>query len=168
MTTVEAVKQCSTPREALLLLAAAIDELKAAGDPWSEPLTWEQMSGEPPKDNRAHIVNGDVVVKPVSPERQLERADFFVRARLDGYVPMLDADTAREAYVKGGPRWLYYTNRDCIMQMPFELRQALVADVLIDSPSEADEIGRDILKYDESMPQAAQVEALRRDLGPLG
>lgn len=44
MTTVEKIKQCSTPQEALLVLAQAIDDISgkvAPTDPWSQPLQWD-------------------------------------------------------------------------------------------------------------------------------
>jgi hypothetical protein len=167
---VDQVKQCKTPQEALLVLAQAIDELSntaTAVDVWTAPLQWDleaETFARP--DNRARNVNGDIVVDPVSSVRQDERYDFATDQKLFSfYGPGLSEPDFLDAYVKGGPRWLYYTNRDAIMQMPMNLRAALVEDVLLDSHTEADEIGRDILKHDESMTEGAQVESQRARLG---
>jgi hypothetical protein len=51
-----------------------------------------------------------------------------------------------DAYVKGGPLWIYHSDRDAVMQMPFEWRRDLVADIGHHSPATAHEVGRDLLK----------------------
>jgi hypothetical protein len=174
MTTTDQIKQCRTPQEALLVLAAAIDALEAAaalaGDPWEAELDWndhdthaaEAIHG--PADKRARIIDGEVIVSEVSADRQFNRAEFARKARLAEFWDGLSVDDFVDAYVKGGPRWLVYANRAAVMAMPYGVRQALVADVLLDSPSEAKEIGRDILKIDESTPEHTQVEYARREL----
>jgi hypothetical protein len=179
--TVEQIQQAKTPREALLLLATAIDHLHARideldSDPFDAPLDWAgtQASAliydEALDDGRARIEGDDVIVQPVSPEREAARDDFAVGARLyEFYGPSLSPEDFVTAYRKGGPRWLYYTNRECVMQMPVSLRQRLVDDILLDSPSEAAEIGADILKYsfDEAAREGEQIEQqrLNRELG---
>lgn len=179
VTTVERLQQCSTPKEALLMLAEAIDALGSKPEPdlWEAHLDWAPKDN--PKahhfttptvtpDNRSRIVDGEVVVGPVSPARQFGREAFARQHRLqEFYGDGLNEEDFGKAYSKGGPRWLYYTNRDCIMQMPMELRRALVADVELDSPSEAGEISRDICKQEESVPEGTQIEYLRRALGPV-
>jgi hypothetical protein len=51
-----------------------------------------------------------------------------------------------DAYVKGGPLWIYHSDRDAVMQMPFEWRRDLIADIGHHSPATAHEVGRDLLK----------------------
>lgn len=171
-TTVEQVKQCHTPQEALLVLAAAIDALAAKPkgvDLWAAdvPLEWDAIVVT--NDNRARIEGGDVIVDRVSADREVARAEFVAATQLYSFSALPPADFV-EAYIKGGPRWLYYTDRDAVMTMPIGVRQALVADVLVDSPSEAAEIGADILKFafDEGARETAGVEQQRenRELGP--
>lgn len=52
----------------------------------------------------------------------------------------------RDAYVRGGPMWLYLYDREAIMAMPPPWRMDMVQDVEIDSPAQAQELARDILK----------------------
>lgn len=175
----EGLKKCTTVQQALAYLANEIDGLaemmnsSPQPSPFEQHLEWGQeietpmvFVDVPAPDNRAVIDGDDVIVKPVSFEREDARHDFAASNRLsEFYGPSLSEEDFIIAYRKGGPRWLYYTNRECVMQMPYELRRALVADVLLDSPSEADEIGRDILKFEESMEQGAQVDLQRMRLG---
>jgi hypothetical protein len=188
MNTRQQVQTARTPQEALLILAEAIDDLRTQMTPlsdWEKPLNWDasidaadvtwttptkpathavtEQGIVPLDDGRSQIVNGEVVVKPVSKERRLERMNFATDSRLhEFYGPGLSFADFMDAYVKGGPRWLVYTNRDAVMQMPESYRRELVADVTLDSPEEAAEISRDILKYDESVPQDAQIEGVRQ------
>lgn len=179
MNTRQQVKQCRTTEEALLVLADAIDALAAQpqASPFEAELTWDEGAVVEAKlariaelnDNRAVIQGDDVIVKPVSLARQEARLNFIQASRLAEFVPMLTEEQVQDAYVKGGPRWLYYTNREAVMAMPVNMRQALVADVLLDSAEEADEIGRDILKFsfDEGSREGEALDALRREYGPL-
>lgn len=187
--TYQRVQQAKNPQHAMLAIATALDEIRvmlkplmtpqviAPSNPWGEwPAPTDLIDDLPHSatlDNRAviDVIDGDVIVKPVSEERQDERRYFAHDSRLaEFYGPSLSAQEFEDAYIKGGPRWLYYTNRDAVMQMPVSLRQQLVDDILLDSPSEADEIGRDILKYsfDEADRQGDQIAQSRqnRELGP--
>lgn len=102
---------------------------------------------------------GEVVVPPVSEERKDARAMWAYGIKLWEYIPM-EATAACEAFAKGGPMWLYLANRDAVMQMPYDARQWLVADIELDSPAEAQEVGRDILKSTQSVDKAITVQAI--------
>jgi len=65
-----------------------------------------------------------------------------------------------DAYAEGGPLWLHAYDRKAVMAMPLEMRRTLVADVLAYAPAEARELGRDILKSEESVRQDVAVENL--------
>ncbi|MGZ6854887.1 MAG: hypothetical protein ACXVGC_12635 [Mycobacteriaceae bacterium] len=91
---------------------------------------------------------GDQVVVTLptpSPERQAARAEFAHTNELWNFS-VLSAEEFTDAFIAGGPLWLYHTARDEVMAMPYEWRQWLVADINLDSPRTAQEVGRDILK----------------------
>lgn len=102
----------------------------------------EQEQGKRPvievKDNEI-IIN----LPPASDERQAARRKLAETMKLD---EALTLDGATEAFVKGGPLWLYYAARDYVMGLTADTRRAFVNDVLQDSPPEAHEMARDILK----------------------
>ncbi len=59
---------------------------------------------------------------------------------------------------------MYHSDRNAVMQMPYEWRRDMVEDIVHDSPAVAQEVGRDILK---ATTEQAQERAL--DLaGELG
>lgn len=63
--------------------------------------------------------------------------------------PQLDEHVGARAYAKGGPMWLYLYDRDAVMKMPPEWRRMFVTDVQQQSPAQAQELARDILKDTE-------------------
>lgn len=214
MTLTERIQQTKTPREAILLLAEAIDELAAKAatpaDPWEQPLKWEREAVADIEDEldretklallkdelrletdpdeakalrasiwllenpgeiqgverydgvRTQIEGGDVVLPPASPERQAAREVFAETIKLWEFLPTLTDDEAVDAFMKGGARWLYYGNRDAVMAMPIDARQFLVNDIMVDSPAEAHEVGRDILKAQDGVSQKNAVDAIKR------
>jgi hypothetical protein len=94
---------------------------------------------------------GNVVVDlpPVSEEKAAARKAFAEKA-LD-FATALGTDEATtaslvDAYVKGGPLWLYYGNRDFVVALPDHIKAAMIQDVSEQSGREAQQMGRDILK----------------------
>lgn len=216
------IKMATTPVQALLILAEAIDELREAADPWRQPLEWAdarvsiatqprivittpspdpeeivalkaQLHGETDPDEarvlqariallenpgkippealkegeRAAVQGDDIVAPPPSEERMADRHAF---ARRLGLHEFLDGgwtvDLAADTYAKGGGRWLYYDGgRDAIMAMPHWARQQICADIAVDSPQEAAEVARDILKAQQGVDMEAAVEAHQRAVG---
>lgn len=57
-----------------------------------------------------------------------------------------DTEDWTEVYAKGGPMWLYIGNPELVKSLPDSTRRALVADLEEDSPQQAREMARDILK----------------------
>jgi hypothetical protein len=114
------------------------------------------------------VVGGGTVELPVvSPERQDVRRQWAADRKLAEFIPLDPADAA-DQYAKGGPMWLYLGNRDAVMQMPFNYRQELVAELMLDSPAEAQEVGRDILKQADSVDReitAAAIEGISASRG---
>jgi hypothetical protein len=91
-----------------------------------------------------------VDIPPASPERQESRRSWAVGVDLGGQIkPELPNDEAAEAFAKGGPMWLYLYDRDAVMGMPLQWRRDFVRDVEQDSPAQAQELGRDILKSED-------------------
>lgn len=91
--------------------------------------------------------DGIVDLPPPSPEKFSRRFHWALENKLGSQFLGLDEDTlAAEAYAKGGPMWLYLGNRAAVMQMPPEWRRGMVYDVQEDSPRQAQEFARDVLK----------------------
>ena len=86
-----------------------------------------------------------VDIPAASPERQHLRRSEAVARNYESFleVPM---EGFLDAYAKGGPMWLYLGDRDAIMAMPYEWRLEMVNDIEQDSPRQAQEVARDILK----------------------
>lgn len=87
------------------------------------------------------------------PARQHARYDFAFNYALGGMLdPPLGDTEAADAYAKGGPMWLYLYDRDAVMSMPVDWRRQFVQDVEFDSPAQAHELARDILKSEDPQP----------------
>lgn len=110
---------------------------------------------------RAQSVVGDqeieVVLPPVSAERAKYRREQAKQMGLEDNFPGIEAT---EAYVKGGPLWLYHGNREFVMSLPEELRKLMVQDVERDSPQEAHEMAHDLLKKREQAGSRSLVDML--------
>lgn len=161
MDTVSRVKNAKSPQDALVALAQAVDNVYAAvsrlkeeqEQPWDNWGTTDWPDGAPIPEGeveptrvdgeRARLetdADGNVVVDlpPVTEEKRQERREFAERIGLEGELV--------EAYAKAGPLWLYYGNRQHVMGLPEEWRREMVVDVMEQSPAEAQEMGRDVLK----------------------
>ncbi len=103
-------------------------------------------------EGRRTITTGDdkqIVVDIPAPDRarMQARASMALAGKFgEQLTPPLSNDEAADAYARGGPMWLYMYDRDAVMGMPEDWRRAMVNDVLVDSPAQAHELGRDILK----------------------
>lgn len=81
----------------------------------------------------------------VSPAKFVQRLKFAKDTlRLNEMLP--EGEDWESAYAKGGPLWLYYGNRDYVMGLSIDVRREMVRDVLEESPTEAAEMSRDVLK----------------------
>jgi hypothetical protein len=78
--------------------------------------------------------------------------------------PPMDNEEAAIAYGIGGPMWLYLPQRETIMGLPEHVRQMMVEDVERDSPAQAQELGRDILKSFEPNTQDVTVESFANQM----
>lgn len=105
-----------------------------------------------------------VDIPRVSVERQVARVQWAAAVELEQYlIPVEDDWTPAEAagaFAKGGPMWLYLSNRVAVLQLPLTARQWLVNELALDSQVEAHEMGRDILKQDESVSPDVTTQAI--------
>lgn len=91
--------------------------------------------------------DGVVELPPPTPELAARRAKWAIDVRLgDMLDPPMDLDAAARAYAKGGPMWLYLGDREAMLGMPDQWLRMFVADVHEQSPRQAQELARDILK----------------------
>jgi hypothetical protein len=171
--TEQQVRAATSPQEAILVLAKALDRAlqgiaeihtnlqygKAdnAWDQigWSEPIDhsseWLMTAQDQAKSNdRAVevIENGDttdIVLRTPSEEKMQRRREFEAQ-HLRLSETLGDAEDWNEAYAKGGPMWLYIGNRELVMSYPEQVRSLMIEDVIEDSPKDAHEMGADLLK----------------------
>lgn len=105
--------------------------------------------------------DGLVDLPPVDAVRREARFAWAKTVRLgDMLDPPMDIIETATAYSKGGPLWLYLPAREVIMQMPEEWRRMMVEDVERDSPAQAQEMGRDILKDFEAGTPDITIETM--------
>lgn len=169
----EQVRAARNPQEAMLILARGIDAVLEAlvNQPVMIDDGWGAWS-EAPSTGAHTEITGDaehteVVVPATSAEKMEQRRHFEEHTlKLAEYFPDEDGTDWNEAYAKGGPRWLYYGNRELVMSYPDQVRAAMVEDVLEDSPQEAEEIGRDLLKFSgETGPGHVAMKMAEGDVG---
>ncbi len=103
-----------------------------------------------------------VELPKVTPEKEDARRQFANDAL--GLATEF-GDEALEAYAKAGPLWLYYGNRDFVMGLSSDYKQIMVNDVEEQSPTEAQEMGRDILKDMDPGGPDRTVEDWKREHG---
>lgn len=65
----------------------------------------------------------------------------------------LSRDAARDAFVKGGPLWLYAFDRAYVLGLPYYIKQAMVTSVAETMPHEARAMGADLFKYRDTESQ---------------
>jgi hypothetical protein len=98
----------------------------------------------PAEGNRTQVVAGDehveIVLPSVTPAQQDARRKLAVQIGLAADF----GDDGVDAYVKGGPLWLYYGNRNYVLGLPAWAHELMVNDVMETSPQEATEMGRDL------------------------
>lgn len=112
--------------------------------------------------------DGDLVFMPPTPaqrrlrERIVKHIHFEdwrqqdAGAKSEGSVP-LDPEAAAEAYIEGGPGWLYHYDRAFVTSLGPELRAAMVEDVAAQSPTQAHELARDLLKDEQNLGEGLNV-----------
>lgn len=161
---VEADKGIKDQRWLKLIAEAPDDEARAlltsmAEESEATQARMREVAGEDPDTGLfAESQTGEEAVEVLIPApdeaKWVYRRDFALhQLKLNDYFASEHSDNApegfntwAEVYAKGGPYWLYVSDRECVMSFPMELRAAMVQDVLEDNPRVAAEMGRDILK----------------------
>jgi hypothetical protein len=154
----ETVRAAKSPIEGLILLAREVDKLRdeiaqvaeleaKPADPWS---AWgDPDSGQPVPPMGVELAIGEehttITFPQASDAKLATRANFA--AKFSENQDFMAKDVFEETYAKGGPLWLWYGNRDYLMTLPEDWRQAMVADVAEDcDPELAHKFSRDVLK----------------------
>lgn len=109
--------------------------------------------------------DGIVDLPPVDAARRDARQkwalDFGLGQMMD---PPMDNEQAALAYGLGGPLWLYLPQRETIMGLPEHVRRMMVEDVERDSPAQAQELARDILKDFQPNTQDVTIESMSNQM----
>lgn len=167
MSVVDQVKAAKNPQEAMLVIAAALDELLSrqptppANDGWGEwgepePAALELVRAEYSDDGgttTTFTITGDA-------HKKVKRAEFaeafirpaFGRADLESGEWHPNEEVV-DAFVNAGPLWLYAYDRDYVMSLSQDAKVQLIEDVFEDNKEEGAAFGRDVMK-DQSAGQA--------------
>jgi hypothetical protein len=145
----------------MLALAVALDRIEAQSQAVDEWGAWPDDDKQDPVTVRRRAMEieqtgedtAEVRLRAPSEEKKQQRR-LFEQQTLKLKEALGDGEDWTEAYAAGGPLWLYIGNRDLVMSYPEPARAAMVQDVLEDSPADAAEMGRDVLKagFDETGP----------------
>jgi hypothetical protein len=177
--TLQYVTEARDPKHAMQLLASTLDrienKLDALSRNWqisqAEPATdpWAGLWTPPPDVLEPYKIkpapggvtvtqtedSTDINFAPVGTEWVKRRAKLAVEAQLDEQL----AEGMADAYVKGGPLWLYLggsEGRDYILGLPEHMRREMVADLVENaSQQDAEEFARDVLKAPTDQQQGA-------------
>lgn len=140
--TQNAVMAATTPQQAMLELAvsldrlhAKIDEPSASVDPWG---AWDKSL-----DTDGEVVDDKIPDQYPGSERHEQRLKFATNS-------LQLAGPEAVQYAMAGPLHVYLNDRELVMQYPMAIRRLMVQDVELDSPKDAQEMSRDILKSTEA------------------
>lgn len=168
------VAEAKSPLMALLVVASALDDLRAlvqdqqaAGQVWNE---WGEIP-DPTSDSPVAATRADqprtnygALMEATAPTPEAANTEveldvptpsltkLIARARLETQAIRIGdylndhSEDWNEAYARGGPVWLYTLNRELVMSLPEDARIAMIQDVEEDNPALAQEMGRDMLK----------------------
>lgn len=131
MSFMEKVAEAKSEREALLLIAGALDIIdeKLSNPPviergddwasgWTTNFTEDELDVLDALPERMHREGEEYVIPPVSPAVQADRRQFITNYN----IPEGDA------YVKGGPEWLTAYDTEFVMSLPADARQLMAMD----------------------------------------
>jgi hypothetical protein len=122
-----------------------------------------------PKGDRVQIVEEDGALNVIIPppnEEQLEKRELFADEVLAVHYGWEEEHL--DAFKRGGPLLLYYNEREMVRTLPPLWIRQFIEDVEVNSPEEAHEMARDLLKDVEAdNMQDLTVENLKRDIENL-
>lgn len=165
-------------KDAIALLAKRLQDLEArvaelekrpaggeldedVGDPFATeptskpaPRTSKRLE-EPPRQQAMVEVGGQIEFAAPTPSQRRLRQRLIPHLGFEHWrigkegSPPLEAEEAAKAYIKGGPLWLHMYDREFVMSLPTELRQAMVLDIEEIDSEAARRLGADILKDED-------------------
>lgn len=122
-----------------------------------------------PEGNRVTVTDdgsGNVVVDlPAPSARQEETREIFAEQVLKPHYGWSEDQV--ETFRRGGPLLLYYSDREMLTELPTLWLREFVNDIQENSPQEAHEFARDMLKESAPDTQDLTIENLTRDLENL-
>jgi hypothetical protein len=96
---------------------------------------------------------------------QLEKRELFADQVLKVHYGWDDEQC--ESFLRGGPLLIYYANRELLTELPTLWIRQFIEDIEVNSPQEAHEFARDLLKEANPDMQELTIENLKRDLENL-
>lgn len=154
---VEALMRETTDPEDLLALQAKLRLLKDDGAPMGETFDTTLRIEQDGDTATIHLPEADQA-------RVQARYVWAQEHNLHEFLTSMDTPDLYLAFAKGGPLWLYHTpdGRNALLQMPVGWRQELIADIERDSPKLAHEVGRDLLKSEDSLAPGDAIDHIER------
>lgn len=178
----EKVRAASSPAEALFVLAAEVDALvermneAPASDGWS---SWDGEAAAPVSHKAFTAdVTGDNIefAAPTDEQREIREElierGVFEWANMQGedvngnkYNLNPDPEVMNDAYILGGPMWLYFGNREFILELPEAVRRTMYNDLLLVDEDTAKEFATDVMMDREEQTRANTASQFSGDLG---
>lgn len=141
-------------------------KIELTRDRLKPPVELHDNSGEATETHYDDEGNAIVDLPKPTPAQIDARAELLPRMGLqDQYGPEI-GETAEDSFVRGGPLLLYLSDRDYVNSLPHDVKTLMVEDVILSSPREGHEMGRDILKAstDESNDLTAITDRILGDV----
>lgn len=148
MTIKEQVEAAASPKDAMLVIASALDTLIENSS--ATQSDWDSGWDETPAATITVDEDGNATVdlREVGPELREARREF-ARDVLRLHEAYKDGEQFIDAYGKGGPYWLYLSDRDFVLGLPEDTKRRMLDDLNRQDPKTATEVARDILKNPE-------------------
>jgi len=119
---------------------------------------WETLDDPLPPSKPTLVQEGDTTVwqlPPVSDEVKAARRQWASDYRLNETCVPPGPDY-EDAYVKGGPEWLYGSDREFVLSLPDAAKRGMIADYMArDLHKEANALAADLLRNDASDMESA-------------
>lgn len=157
----EALPGCEDADESKALRA----QLELAKDKLKPPIEMIDTEGQHTEIAADESGDATVNVPTVNPGKEAMRKEFATEVLKLTEVYGDKGEQYIESYAKAGPLLLYYADRDFILGLTDDIKRAMVSDVEEQSPKEAHEMARDILKDLDAGGPEITVENIVRSMG---
>lgn len=151
MSYLEKIQQAENPKAGMAILAEGIDEIltklndlpqtstNSSDDSWSD---WSGI-GDVEQDSDG---NTTINFNEVDEETEMERRRFAIETLDFPNNYPADWKAYVDGYAKGGPMYLYLSDRDFVMGLPIGVKNMMLTDVNKFNPEQARQMAADILK----------------------